>query len=274
MSLTYFLCPDGIKRSIKECLENCPRKEGRCLSLPTLYEVGRVREWKGLPSTTMLLNPTRISYLQIIKDYAIDPFEQAFSLLGIRHHKRLEIIAKKLEGLISEQQFTDENNSGMLDLLEPDELFLNCWKMTDYKTWGAYSVAKIIGIAENGEYERRQVQLQLNDYRIKAESLGLSISRLFVQACVRDGGTMVARQQKIDFRMRLIPIDKLPNEEVIEYFHKKQQTLLTALENKQLPSLCPFEERWAGRRCKPNFCPVIYGCPEGAMVAKVKLEEE
>ncbi len=237
MPLSYFNCPDSIKRPVKECLERCPRQEGRCLSLPTLYEVGKSREWKGLPSTTQLLNPTRASYLQIIKDYAIDPFEQAFSLLGIRHHKRLEVVAKKLEGLISEQQFTNEINSGMLDLLEPDELYPDCWKMTDYKTWGAYSVAKILGIAENGEYERRQTQLQLNDYRIKAESLGLKISRLFVQACVRDGGTKSAYQQKIDFRMRLIPIDKLPDEEVIDYFHHKQQALLSSLENKSLPEL-------------------------------------
>lgn len=42
--LTYFLCPDGVKRPIKECLEHCSNPDGRCLSLPTLYEIGKVRK--------------------------------------------------------------------------------------------------------------------------------------------------------------------------------------------------------------------------------------
>lgn len=230
MPLKFFICPDGITRSIDQCLEECPRAEGRCLALPTLYELGHTRIWNGVASTTQLLNPTRQAYLMIVKDYAEDPKEGAFKLLGSRHHKRLEIIAKKLEGLIPEQKLKDATNTGILDLLEPDELNSGCWKITDYKTWGAYSVAKIMGVKHSNGYERRQATLQLNDYRIKAEhTLGLTISRLAVQCTVRDGGTHIARDQGIDFKMDMIYLDILPDDEVIEYFQDKNNALMQAL---------------------------------------------
>jgi hypothetical protein len=268
MALTYFLCPSGNKIKITECLERCPNPEGRCLALPTLYQIGNVREWKGVTSTTQLLNPTRYSYLQLKYEYAVDPFEQAFSLLGIRHHKRLEIIAKRLENLIPEQYLKDGTNSGTLDLLEPDEKFPDCWKLIDYKTWGGFSVKKAL---DTSTYEHGQIQLQLNDYRIKAESLGLKVSRLFVQACVRDGGTMVSRTQKIDFRMKLIPIEKLPDDDVIEYFISKDTALRKALAE-NVTEICGYDGRWGNRRCNPKFCSVISWCKEGAAMAKVPYE--
>ena len=116
--LQYFLCPDGNKRTIKQCLEQCPRPKGRCLSLPYLYEVGNTRKWTGTPSTTQLLNPSRMAYLQITKPYSIDPFESAFMLLGTRHHKTLEIIANKIKGLIAEKKLSKSEasqNTGILD---------------------------------------------------------------------------------------------------------------------------------------------------------------
>ena len=124
----FFECPDGITRPIVECLEACPRSDGRCLSLPTLHEIGRSREWGGVPSTTQLLNPTRMEYLKIKCDYAVNPFESAYALLGTRHHQRLEAVAKRIEGLVAEKKLeADEvaQHSGILDLLEPDEL--NGW---------------------------------------------------------------------------------------------------------------------------------------------------
>ncbi len=121
MPLTNFKCPDGITRPIAECLENCPNTEGRCLSLPTLYDIGHDRAWKGKPSTTQLLNPTRQEYLKITKDYTIAPKSRAFALLGTRHHRRLEVVAKKIEGNESELKLNSPEVSGILDLLEPDQ---------------------------------------------------------------------------------------------------------------------------------------------------------
>ncbi len=150
--LKYFNCPDGETRPIEQCLESCPRPEGRCLSLPSLHSIGYARQWTGKPSTTQCLNPTRLEYLQIKYDFAVDPFAQAFALLGTRHHGRLEAVAKKIEGLESELALKGEV-SGILDLLEPinggDE-----FRLIDYKTFGSYAVAKHLNIKANGEYDQ------------------------------------------------------------------------------------------------------------------------
>lgn len=97
MPLTAFKCPDNIIRSIESCLNKCPLESGKCLSLPTLYTISHTRTWNNVASTTQCLNPTRLEYLQIKYDYSVDPFAQAFALLGTRHHGKLEAVAKNLK---------------------------------------------------------------------------------------------------------------------------------------------------------------------------------
>lgn len=245
------------------------------MSLPTLHEIGWTREWGGIPSTTQLLNPTRMEYLKVKCDYAIDPFESAFRLLGTRHHQRLEAVAKRIEGLIAEKKMgADEvaRHSGILDLLEPDELQDGFWKLIDYKTWGSFSVAKIMGRSENGEYDRRQAELQLNDYRIKAKRLGFPVSRIFVQCTIRDGGTWVARKNEVPEKLSLIPIARLDDKLVEDYFAHKGKILLAALEINMLPPMCDYDGRWGNRRCK-GFCSVFKFCPEGRMMNKMPREQ-
>lgn len=129
MPLTEFICPDGNMTKVSDCLNHCRLKD-RCLSLPSLTTIGTIREWRGVPSTTQLLNPTRIEYLQIKYPFAVDPFDQAFALLGTRHHGRLEVVAKKIEGLIAEKKLVgiDTSISGVLDLLEPNSNIMMCEK--------------------------------------------------------------------------------------------------------------------------------------------------
>ena len=276
MSLKYFLCPDGQKRAIMECLEHCPRTEGRCLSLPTLYDIGHDRQWQGIPSTTQLLNPTRQEYLKITKDYAIKPKSRAFALLGTRHHRRLEVVAKKIEGIEAELKLKSQEVSGILDLLEPDPTQAGYYILWDYKTWGSYSLALHLSLKINGEYEQRQIALQTNNYRILVEAikeLDFKISQIKVQCTVRDGHTKSAYWNKIEDTIVVLPIDFLPDDEVKEYFSRKRVALLTALETETMPELCDWEERWKGRRCKGDLCPVHPFCPEGAKINKVKLEE-
>lgn len=266
MPLRFFICPDNATRSIAQCLEHCPRPEGRCLSLPTLHELSYGREWTGKPSTTQLLNPTRMEFLKITKDYSITPQERAFALLGTQHHRRLEIIAKKITELEAEKKLSDDVNTGILDLLEPDN---GKWILTDYKTWGSYAVAKIL---DKDSYERLHNSLQLNDYRLKVEPLGFTISKMRWQITVRDGGTFTARKNGIEDKMPMIEADWLDDDFVTTYFYDKNKLLLTALDRNVLPGLCPFEERWNGRRCKGSLCEVHGFCPEGAMINKIKLE--
>lgn len=267
MPLKFFNCPDGITRDIAQCLEACPRPEGRCLSLPTLHELSYNREWTGKTSTTQLLNPTRMEYLKIVKDYAVTPNDRAFALLGTQHHRQLEIIAKKIADLESEKKLSDEINTGILDLLEPDG---DKWILTDYKTWGSYAVAKM---SDHNSYDYQHNALQLNDYRLKVETLGFVVSKMRWQITVRDGGTFTARNNHVDDKILLIDADRLDNDFVTDYFYAKNQALLTALEKNELPELCDYQERWNGRRCA-GFCEVMPFCPEGRKVNKLPPMEE
>lgn len=271
MPLTKFKCPDGITRPISECLNKCPRPEGRCLSLPTLYEIGKSYPYTGKNSTTMLLPGTRLAYLKIKCDYAIDPLDSAFKLLGTRHHQKLDYAAKIL-GLQSEKPMDYEIKS-ILDLLEPDELNEGSFILYDYKCWGSYSVAKALGLkSDDGEADMRDTELQLNDYRWKIESLGLKISRIKVQSVVRDGGTWYAKKQGVVNKFEMIPVKRMDDLEVFYYFFDKDKALKDAIATNTLPPMCSFDERWGGNRCK-KACEVMEFCPEGRAVNKLpKLE--
>lgn len=116
MPLTQFICPDQRRVNITDCLSSCPV---RCMSLPTLKAIADgERVWSGQASTTQLLKGTRQAYLEITQDYAVSPDEYAFALIGTRHHKILDAVAKKLD-MISEKKL-DGEVSGILDLLERD----------------------------------------------------------------------------------------------------------------------------------------------------------
>ncbi|KKM58125.1 hypothetical protein LCGC14_1549750 [marine sediment metagenome] len=272
MPLVNFLCPDKVTRPISECLVKCPRPEGRCLRLPTLHEVGKDRPWTGKPSTTQSLNPTRMEYLKITKDYAVAPNSRAFVLLGSRHHYKLELAGKELDGIEVEKRLQGDT-TGILDLLEPDELADGFYVLTDYKSWGSFAVAKFLGISDaDGTYERHQTTLQLNNYRVKVEALGFPVSRLLIQCTVRDGNTKSAFINKIKENMPMLPVERMDDDYVQEYFLYKSYDLLTALENEVMPALCLYEERWNGKRCL-KYCEVAKFCPEGAKVTKVTLEE-
>ena len=126
--LKYFRCPDGETRPIVDCLTKCPRKEGRCLALSHLTFIAQSqREWEGQSSVTQLIKPTRLAYLEIVKEYSVNPDDMAFMMYGTLHHKRLEIINKQLEGL-AEYKISQEI-SGTIDRLEPDELKEGYYKL-------------------------------------------------------------------------------------------------------------------------------------------------
>lgn len=280
MPLTTFLCPDGIKRPVKQCLEKCPRKEGRCLALSHLTYIGTSqREWEGQSSVTQLIKPTRLAWLEIVKDYSVNPDDMAFMMYGTLHHRRLEAINKKLEGL-SEQKIIGEI-SGTLDRLEPDELHDGYYKLLDYKLVGAYSVAKALGLQQkNGDTADPDMldwELQLNKYRMLLEADPklaplFPISRLLIQATIRDSGLRQIKSLELPCRMPMIPVRKLEDDFVTEYFTSKDLDLHKALSSGVMPPMCSYNGRWGGRRCQKQYCFVHYFCPEGAMVNKVKLE--
>ena len=263
--LKQFNCPDGETRNIKDCLEQCGNPAGRCLSLPTLHALGNVREWTGGPSTTQLLNPTRMEYLKIQNDYSLNPFNMAFALLGSRHHGMLEQVAKKIDGLVSEKKLTGEV-TGIVDLLEP--INGDNYRLIDYKTYGSYAVKKHITTDPKDEYDRHALALQMNNYRLMAQGLGFNITELKCQITVRDGNTQSAYKNGINFNIIMVNIPILDDDDVLEYFLTKSQALTMALTKQTLPELCNYQERWSGRRCK-SYCDVARFCPEGRKINKV-----
>ena len=267
MPLKFFNCDAGTL-PVSECLEHCPRPEGRCLSLPTLHSIGHGRVWNGSPSTTQCQNPTRLEYLKVKHDFAIDPFNQAFSLLGTRHHGRLEEVAKRIEGLESELKLKGEV-SGILDLLEP----LNStgdYRLIDYKTFGSYPVAMLLGLKGNNETDKRKLALQLNNYRIMSQDIGFNVTELKVQITVRDGNTKSAHINGVHENLYLLPVEIMPDDEVREYFLTKAFNLCQAVEKDIMPEWCGYEDSWASKRCK-SYCEVPEYCTEGAKLKKVSL---
>jgi hypothetical protein len=254
--LTAFKCPDSITRPISLCLDHCPRQEGDCLAMAIRIGASNQREWNGKASVTQLLKGTREAYLQIVCDYAADPDDMAFMIYGSMQHRRLEIINKRLEGL-TEHAFSQEI-SGSIDRLEPDVLNKGYYRLIDFKFTGAYSLT----------VDKHDWELQLNRYRLLIESTPeikdlFPISKMYIQAIIRDSGLRQMESLGLTKRMPLIEMPKLDDMDTYYYFHDKEALLQEALRTKTMPPLCSYEERWNNRKCL-KYCLVKEKCPEGS----------
>lgn len=280
--IKYFECPDKQICEIKDCLEKC-RMGFRCLSIPTLRLIAEQRVWTGKPSTTQLLKGTREAYLEIISNDLIeDPKDQLFRILGTKGHGILE---QYTVNELAEIRLQDENTTGAFDLYDPENQTLY-----DYKTWGSYKVVKALGIemvdvetdevykigAKKGQKktkkeirygvpDMRDTELQINNYRLLLEAAGHPVQQMYVEAIVRDGGTFYANNRGITENGYLIPVKRLPDDEVREFFAAKNNALLQALETKTIPPICSLEERWEDRKCK-DYCTVACHCDHGILV--------
>jgi len=235
-----------------------------------------------------------LEYLKIKHEYAIRPTARAFVLLGTAHHIQL---AKPVGKWIAEQHWSEEDISGTSDLLEPDEKVPGSHILTDYKSFGSFRVALLLGLVSEVTYPpdgERYVnsgkwgkagdikpvkiwkrnpdkvsaideELQLNHYRLLAESSGFPISRMQLQVTVRDGGILAARDRGITEDIYIIPIKRLPDEDVANYFRVKRLALEHALAHNEMPPPCSEHESWERRRCK-DYCDVAALCPQGQRV--------
>lgn len=260
MPAVSFKCSAGTI-PIKTCIQACPNPAGRCLSLPTLIEVGWSREYRGSFSTTLLLMPTRQAYLTLTADYAIDPSESAFLLLGTKAHRRLEQVAKKVKELQSEMPITGEVNS-TLDLLEP--LPDGTYRLVDYKTAGSFAIQKMLD-GDFGTYA-----MQVNHYRLQAESVSFPVSQMFIQYIARD---FTPRNNLPDVaKMALVKVPFMDNAFVQGYFDNARECLEAAMASGELPPIC--EDRWnSDGRCK-SYCSVNTVCPHGMKYIEAKAKRE
>lgn len=290
--LEGFYCPDGVKVKVADCLQEC-RIEDRCQELPDLVLMSQEREFKGVPSTTQLINGTMMEFLKLTKSYYIDPDSRVFMLSGTRHHQVMDEVAKQL-GMASEVALSIDRD--IFDLITWTNKGL-C--LVDRKEWGSYKVAKALGIAKIGEQpdpsgavyktnskygkagdpkmipvwgvdpskaDNWEAELQLNRYRVLLfERTGLPIADMCLRVKVRDGGLYIAKDRGVFRNSYRIPIKFLPDQDVRDYFKYKEECLLTALEQGHWELPCTAAESWEGVRCE-EFCDVWQFCPKGQLV--------
>jgi len=262
----------------------------RCQTIPYLHLASDEREWTGEASTTQLLNGTMYTFLKITQPYIIDPDDMAFAIHGTKSHAQLEVKAKEL-GLPSELSTTRDGRN-VIDLIEYEDELLT---LTDYKTWGSYRVAKVLGIVETGkqrdpsgavykssgkwgaagspkmvavfqqmsqEADSFETELQLNRYAMMLEETGITPDKLRVHVIVRDGGLVVARSRGVTRNTYLVPIKRLDPQSIISYFTNKTLQLKQALDDGKWAIPCDNRECWDGIRCR-DYCEVAMYCHRG-----------
>ena len=289
--LKYFICSDGGKIEIKDCIQqNGCRLGRRCLTLPTLMELSKVRPWKGVPSTTQLLKGTYEAMLNIKMDTAEEPCMMMYRLLGTQVHAKLE--DKDIPTALIEERFESEDGtSGAIDLFDTE----GGWNiLTDHKTCHPFKAAKALGlycevkdhptdvykqkttVTINGEKVIRlkgepKVQkiwktdfrkqdcndwiYQLNDYRLKMQEKGYKIDELQIEAICKTTDDSIG----ITKQGYLIPIPILDDEVVRSYFTTKKENLFKALERGDWDEKCTDEETWNGKKCT-KYCAVKEWC--------------
>jgi len=82
---------------------------------------------------------------------------------------------------------------------------------------------------------------------------------------VKYGGTYIAKNRGIELNSYNIPVKRLDDSKVKDYFERKRKALLEALDKKELPPMCNKQENWNGSRCR-RFCPVVGYCYEGNLM--------
>jgi hypothetical protein len=301
MPLTHFICPDGERIDIGSCLQHC-RMGRRCLTLPTLLAIviGE-RPWEGKPSITRLINGTMLEFLKNTVGYASEPRSRAYALLGNDHHRRLALLAEGNVTLAEQRQGTAI--TGVPDVLEQDEQEPGVYVLTDYKTFGSYRVAKMLGMRKRQEQHPTEVyrssgrwgaagspkkvnvfyrdenfvdmweeELQLNGYRLLLQEQGYPISRMQIQVTVRDGGLQVARERGITEAIYVVDVKRLPDEQVFNIFEGKRQQLEQAMLLGKWDVPCNDRESWEGRRCQ-DYCEVAECCSKGKIELQKKVEK-
>ena len=267
----------------------------RCATLPFLNLVGFDREWKGVSPSSAGSGP-RSLYLKATKDYTINPSDRVWAAIGIGTHGKLSIHAYTKNAL-SEEKLSDEEMRGIPDVLEEDEQKEGYYVLSDYKTWGSYKVAKALGLTvkktdvpildDNGNaillksgknkgqpktkvekeliidpttIDLKSEEFQLNQYRILFEKYNFPISRMQIQAIPRDGGTYIAKSRGIDKNLYIIPIKRLPDEEVKAFYRLLQLEVNEGFDT-GFVRICNDWESWDKRRCD-GYCEVADHCKQ------------
>ncbi len=281
MPATAFKCPDGKIVNFQDCL--CGHCDHRCMSLPALYTAADQRPWKGKPSVTQLIKPTRQTYLEIVHDFAIDPMGGIAAMIGTNSHSAFE--DHQPNGWLAECRLEDDITSGQFDAYDCSTQTL--W---DWKFFGAFRVSRALGFKSQwekrlimrgknkgqekweqvfkpgGVRDIREIAIQLNYYRYLMEKHGLHVKDIKVNMFVRSGIDATAKKYGITQAGYIVPINFISLHWVRMYMKAKYDALMKALDTGELPPVCNKRDRWdtsktyPDRKCR-DWCPVNIHCP-------------
>ena len=285
MPATKFICPNGTRIPIADCLKSCPQKE-RCMFLPTLRAVA-VSVDRGIkePTVTELIAGVRETYLKKTTDFAVLPQSVLYALHGQAVHTINENCTQG--DILSEIRLKDKITSGKFDLygkiLDEEEGVLGDLKVTSsfkiMKALGIYKVRVATGevyktglkkgqpkyrneLCSDGVKHVLDWAIQLNYYRMLLEKEGFEVNRMCIQAMCRDNNLRIAAERGIDQPVYIIPIKKISDHWLKRYFQKKANLLAFAMKTKTMPGICSSKERWGDRKCL-DYCDAKENCPYG-----------
>ena len=220
MPATKFICPNGQRIRIADCLRSCPNPQ-RCMFLPTLRAVADSLDRQiSEPTVTELIAGVRETYLKKTSAYAVDPTSILYALHGQAIHS---INEQKTQGsILSEERLKDDITSGQFDLLgkilDADEGVLGDLKITSsFKLMRALGIYKVkidkgevyksglkkgqpkfkTELRYDGVRDLLDWSIQLNYYRLLLERAGFKISRMYIQAICRDASLRIAAERGI-----------------------------------------------------------------------------
>ena len=283
MPATKFICPNGQRIRIADCLRSCPNQQ-RCMFLPTLRAVADSLDRNiAEPTVTELISGVRETYLKKTSSYAVAPASILYALQGQAIHSINE--QQTYGSILSEERLKDDITSGQFDLfgkiLDADEGVLGDLKITSsfklMKALGIYKVKVDTGeiyksglkkgqpkfkteLRYDGVRDLLDWSIQLNYYRLLLEHAGFKISRMYIQAICRDASLRIAAERGIDKPVYIIPINRISDQWLNRYFQHKAKLLREAIKSKTLPSICSFRERWGNRKCLA-YCAARENCP-------------
>lgn len=306
MPAKFFKCPDGETIEIDQCLQpkGCRMRkpfklpiglsidiQNRCGTLPYLRLVGYDREWRGVTPSAAGTGP-RLLYLRATTDYTIDPNGRTFAAFGTSTHDKLAM-HKYTYDVLSEEKLSDKKAHGIADVLEQDDDFHDYYILNDYKTYGSFKVAKLLGLVKTDiplldsdgnvillksgknkgqpktvseikfdpyQADLKDVGFQLNRYRIFFNQAGFKISHMRLQVIVRDGGTRVAKNRGLERNLYMIDVPMLSDSEVIKFYDELQAEVDGGFDTGYVRR-CNDWEAWDGRRCKGS-CEVAEACQQ------------
>ena len=296
MPATKFICPDGQRVDIADCLRGCPNQQ-RCMFLPTLRAVANSLD-RNLsdPTVTELIAGTRETFLKKTTAYAVDPASVLYALHGQAVHS---INEQHTQGdILSEERLKDEITSGQFDLfgkiLDSDDGVLGDLKVTSsfklMKALGIYKVKVDTGeifksgakkglpkfrteLRFDGVRDLLDWAIQLNAYRMLLERVGFKVNRMFIQALCRDSGLRIAAERGITKPVYIIPINKISDCWLERYFRHKAKVLRDAIASNTLPPICSVRERWGNRKCL-GYCAARENCPHAQKLVKEATDDE